>query len=200
MYHIVDSLYKLIHVGSGEELTGKLLQLNESSKKAFLNILKPIDLEKGQVIHASGNVAKEVYFIESGLIVATMEVNSKEIGMGFYAEGAIGGDIISFLTQKTSSQTVRAIEKTKLYSINFEELDNLFKTDPKIEHIGRLLYNYLLILMQDRIQDLVIETAQSRYENFQAKFPNIYFRLPLNFTASYLGITQETLSRIRSKR
>ncbi|MBI1837888.1 MAG: Crp/Fnr family transcriptional regulator [Flavobacteriia bacterium] len=199
MEKIVDSIYKLIQIASGDDIANIVLSISDEAKIAFFNILEEEKQPKGAILNLPGKSTKNVYFIYEGLLISTMQVEGKEIGMGFFAEGGIGGDLISFLSQRKSERTVKVLENAHLFKINFDELENLYKIYPEIQQIGRLLYNYVFIILQERIEGLVLESANMRYESFKNKFPTIHHRLPLNFTSSFLGITQETLSRIRNK-
>jgi CRP-like cAMP-binding protein len=200
MEQIFDSIYKLINIASGQANAEAVNHLSPETKLGFVSILKRKEFPKGYVLSTPDRICDEVYVVEKGLICNTMLVDGKEIGAGFYAEGGIGGDIISFLTRRESKRTVKLIEPSVLWIINHHDLEAFYKKYPESERIGRLLYNYVIIIQQQRIEDLVSESAQVRYEKLIERFPEIIPRLPLNFVATFLGITQETLSRIRSQK
>lgn len=198
MEKIFDSIYKLINIASGSAEAEAVNSLPLEIKLEFFALLKKKEFPKGYVLNAPGKICDEVYFVEKGLICNTMLIDGKEIGAGFYAEGGIGGDIISFLTRRESQRSVKLIEPSTLWIINYHDLENFYQKYPNAQRIGRLLYNYVIIIQQQRIEDLVSESAQTRYQKLIERFPDIVHRLPLNFVATFLGITQETLSRIRS--
>lgn len=200
MEKIFDSIYKLINIASGQANAEAVNNLSQETKLGFFSILKRKEFPKGYVLNTPDRICDEVYIVEKGLICNTMLIDGKEIGAGFYAEGGIGGDIISFLTRRESKRTVKLIEPSVLWVINFNDLETFYKKFPESERIARLLYNYVIIIQQQRIEDLVSESAQVRYEKLIERFPDIIPRLPLNFVATFLGITQETLSRIRAQK
>ena len=200
MENVFESIANLIRISSGEEHAEAVYKISTEAKMAFLELLERKEFPKGAVIHVPGKTANEVYLIEKGLICSTMLSDGKEIGAGFFAEGSIGGDIISFLTRIPSKRTVKLLEPGILWAIDFHKLENFYGRYPEAEKIGRLLYNYVIFIQQQRIEDLVSDSAQVRYHKLIERFPDITQRLPLNFIASFLGITQETLSRIRAQK
>lgn len=200
MENVFESIANLIRISSGEEHAQAVNLLSMESKMAFLGLLERKEFPKGAVIHVPGKTANEVYLVEKGLICTTMLADGKEIGAGFFAEGSIGGDIISFLTRIPSTRTVKLLEPGILWAIDFQKLEDFYSRYPEAEKIGRLLYNYVIYIQQQRIEDLVSASAQVRYHKLIERFPEITHRLPLHFIASFLGITQETLSRIRSQK
>jgi|SRR6218665_1410379 len=200
MEKIIEIIYHLISAASGEEAAKAVFHLSDEAKLSFIGLLERKEFPKGYVLGAPGKAVDEVYIIEQGLICNYMLVDGKEIGAGFYAEGGIGGDIISFLTRNSSRRTVKVMEPSVVWVINFGKLEAFYKTFSEAEKIGRLLYNYVIVTQQSRIEDLVSDSAQVRYRKLQERFPNIIHRLPLQFVATFLGITQETLSRIRAQK
>lgn len=200
MENVFESIYKLISIASGNEVAETARILSPEIQMAFVSMLKRKELPKGTVLSVPGRPCDEVYIVEKGLLCTTLLVEGKEIGAGFYAEGGIGGDIISFLTRRESKRTVKLFENSVVWVINYSELENFYKKYPESERIARLLYNYVIIIQQQRIEDMVSESAQIRYQKLIDRFPDIIHRLPLNFVATFLGITQETLSRIRAQK
>lgn len=200
MEKIFESIYKLINIASGSEVAASVNNLSMETKLGFLSILEKKEFPKGYVLSVPGKISDEVYIIEKGLLINTMLADGKEIGAGFYAEGGIGGDIISFLTRRISLRTVKLYEPSVLWVINYHALEAFYLKYPESERIARLLYNYVIIVQQQRIEDLVMDSAQVRYQKLNERFPDIIPRLPLNLVASFLGITQETLSRIRAQK
>lgn len=200
MEKIFESIYKLICIASGSDVASVVHNLSLETKLGFISILEKKELPKGYILSAPGRINDEVYLIEKGLLINTMLVDGKEIGTGFYAEGGIGGDIISFVTRRKSLRTVKVYEPTIVWAIDYHALEDFYVKFPEAERITRLLYNYVIIIQQQRIEDLVTDSAHVRYQKLNERFPDIIPRLPLNFVASFLGITQETLSRIRAQK
>lgn len=170
-------------------------------EKIFMSVLRKENFPKGTVLKVPGQVAKKIYLIKSGLMICTTLNDGKEIGSAFYADGDIGGDLTSFLTNKPSKLTIKLIEPTELYVLNKSDLIELQKKCPTTEHsIHCLLYEHLINKLQLKIDDLHHGSTAERYNMLQLRFPSVVHRLPLGFIASFLEMTPETLSRIRSQK
>jgi CRP-like cAMP-binding protein len=123
----------------------------------------------------------------------------KDITDWLSAEGTFAGSMISFLTQLPDVRGIELLEPSLLWSFGHEDLEKLYKQYHEIERLGRLLSNHAYILVQQRFDDLLFTTSMERYHKLLQQNPTIIQRVPLGMIASYLGITQETLSRIRAQ-
>ncbi len=102
------------------------------------------------------------------------------------------------MQRKTDIYYIDAIEDTQTYVIDVSNLVYLFNNFPEMERYARLSMGTIFGLFMDRITSIRFTSAKERYDYFCKTYPNIHYRIPLGMIASYLGITQETLSRIRS--
>jgi CRP-like cAMP-binding protein len=107
--------------------------------------------------------------------------------------------IISFLTRQPDRRGIELLEDSVLWGMHHDELEQLYKHHHDIERLGRLLVSFGLIQLQQRFDDLHFATAAQRYRTLMDTNPSFIQRVPLGMIASYLGITQETLSRIRAQ-
>jgi len=177
--------------------------LNSYSKLSNLTIQKlndnivTFEIKKNQIILKEGQICKYLYFVEKGIFKQYYFLNDKEIIDYFANENKIVSSISSLYQQKKSKKNIQAIEPSKLFAISYEKLENLFSTNPEIERIGRLIATEAFIQMEERIYSLQFHSAKKRYEDLLKNNPDIIMRVPLGDIASYLGITQVTLSRIR---
>jgi CRP-like cAMP-binding protein len=92
------------------------------------------------------------------------------------------------------------MEDVKLYTIGREDLFRLFDKYPTLQKLGRLSMEYMFIRKETREASFLLDTAEQRYEELMRQYPGITQRVPLKYLASYLGITAETLSRIRANK
>jgi CRP-like cAMP-binding protein len=106
----------------------------------------------------------------------------------------------SFVSQKASYENIQAIEPATLYAITFDDLQKLYKNYPTFDKIGRLLTEQYYVALEERIMSLQFQTAIERYQSLMQNENYLLQRVSLGMIASYLGISQETLSRIRSKK
>jgi CRP-like cAMP-binding protein len=153
---------------------------------------------KNQNLVRQGEVSKTLYFIESGLGRSYyLNQSGKEITQWFFGSGKFMASADSFFQQCPSLYYIEILQDAVIYSISKEKLDELFDTYPKMEKLGRLVTTEMLTKVVNKLNAIQFQTAKERYEYMLAEFPDIAYQVPLGHIASYLGMTQETLSRIR---
>jgi CRP-like cAMP-binding protein len=173
--------------------------LSEQSLTALAHLAIRQELPKGSQLVKENTVCERVYFIEKGLARTYYYKDGKDVTDWLGAEGAIVGSIVSFLTQKPGRRVVELLEPSIVWSVTFKGLELLYARYHEIERLGRMLANTGIILLQERFDHLHFSTALERYEKLLADNPSFVQRVPLGMIASYLGISQETLSRIRAQ-
>jgi CRP-like cAMP-binding protein len=178
----------------------QFLHLSNDGKEALASILGPLELPKGRTLIHANTICENAYFIEEGLARTFYIKNGKDVTDWLAAENSFVVSIVSFLTQKPDRRSVELLEDSRLWALPYKQLEQLYKTSHEIERLGRLLVSYGLILVQQRFDDLHFATAKERYQKLLRENPSFIQRVPLSIIASYLGITQETLSRIRAKK
>lgn len=178
----------------------QITRLDEDSKSALSKVLQRLELPKGYLLLRPGAVCHHFYFIEKGLTRTFYIKDGKDVTDWLSAENSIAVSIVSFITGQPDVRGIELLEPSLLWAVSRTDLDNLYTQYHDIERLGRLLVSSGLIQMQQRFDDLHFATAQQRYHKLMDTHPSIINRVPLGMIASYLGITQETLSRIRSQR
>lgn len=155
-------------------------------------------VRKNDPLVNQGQVCNKLYFIEKGIGRSYyLKEDGKEVTQWFFIEGKFMSSIESFFQQVPSLYYLEMLEDAEIYSITREKLDLLFARYHKMEKVGRLLSTEMLTRVVDKLNALQFQTAKERYDYMLSEFPNISQRVPLGYIASYLGMTQETLSRIR---
>ena len=109
-------------------------------------------------------------------------------------------DIESFFSQKPSKYYIEAIEDSQLTRISYDRLELLYTEVPSLERYFRILFQKAYLNALKRLNATMWETAEERYNDMLKEHPDMFQRVPLVYIASYLGITPESLSRIRNKR
>ena len=163
--------------------------------KNFVTVKK---FSRGEMIIQAGDYSPDYYFIEEGVLRSyTIDENGKEHIIQFGTENWIISDRNSSLCKKEAKFYIQAIEDSNVVILNEELSELIQKMNPKyIETQLMLLQNHVRH-MQDRINSLLGATAKTRYLDFIRLYPNIMARVPQWMIASYLGITPESLSRVR---
>ncbi|MEQ3661467.1 MAG: CRP-like cAMP-binding protein [Flavobacterium sp.] len=127
------------------------------------------------------------YFIKDG----------KEISEYFSCENEWTNSPKSFMQRQVDVYSIDAIEDTTVFSLHVNDLVYLFESFPEMEKYARLSMGTVVGHLIERITNLRFTTAKEKYDHFCLVYHDVYHRIPLGMIASYLGITQETLSRIR---
>lgn len=146
-----------------------------------------------------GQTSSGLFVMEKGLVRAFFIKNEKEINTWFGTENLILGSISPLFFNQPAKENIQFLEDSIVYSISRENLYDLYRKYHEIESIGRQMTEHYCLMMEERITSLQTLTAQERYEQLLQLFPELLQRVSLGHIASYLGITLETLSRIRGK-
>jgi CRP-like cAMP-binding protein len=158
----------------------------------------PKKLRKRQYLLQEGDVSRYTGFVEKGMLrTFTVDEKGNEPILQFAMEGWWAGDLYSFLTEEPSLYNIEALENCELLLITKESWEILLAKVPVFERFFRILIQNSLIALQKRLMGNMSETAEEKYTNLINNFPGCIQRIPQHMIASYLGITRETLSRIR---
>lgn len=174
------------------------LGLNEDSLSDFIALLEKVEYQKGHILIKAGKIERVVYFIEKGIARAYIDKEDREVTFWFGAESDILLSYNSFFLGQPGYENIELLEDSVLYKISNDVLQNLYNTDLQLANWGRKLVESELIKTEERFISRQFKTATERYEDFINSYPSILQRVQLGHIASYLGISQVTLSRIRA--
>ncbi|HEY4288661.1 MAG TPA: Crp/Fnr family transcriptional regulator [Puia sp.] len=177
----------------------KFTALSPDSETALASVLQQMDLPKGHNLLRPGAICQHLYYIEKGLTRTYYLKDAREVTDWFSTEDSIAVSIISFLTHQPDKRGIELLEDAVLWAISYSDLEKLYQQYHDIERLGRLLLSHGIIQLQQRFDDLHFATARHRYQQLITANPSLINRAPLGMIASYIGVTQETLSRIRSQ-
>lgn len=176
----------------------KHIQLTEEEIKVFTSILRHRKLRKRQYLLQAGDSNQFENFVIKGCLRAyTVDESGEEHIAMFGLEGWWISDLYSFLTNTPATQHIDALEDSEVFSIEKSDLDKLYERVPKFNKFFLRLLQNAFVAHQKRILSKISQTAEEQYLNFISKYPSIEQRVPQSQIASYLGITPETISRIR---
>lgn len=155
---------------------------------------------KGEHWICEGKVCKQVAFVQEGkLRVYYQDDAGDEVTCYFATAGSFISSFTSFLTNTPTIENIAAIEDTSLWVITKDGLEKLSEEVPKVHIWRRIIAENLFIAMEKRIAMLQSKTAHERYERMLKEKPDIILSVPLQYTASFLGITPQHLSRLRKE-
>ena len=177
------------------------IQLTEEEKELSKSFFTPKKLRKRQYFLQEGDVCKYTAFVEKGMLrLYTINEKGSEHVMQFAFEGWWIADQFSFLTGEPAIYNIDALEDSELLLISKQAEEQLLQKIPKFERYFRLLLQNSLIATQRRLVGSLSQTAEERYTQLIETCPTIPQRVPQHMMASFLGITPETLSRIRKQK
>ena len=157
------------------------------------------NVSKGQILQFKGEVSDKSYFVKSGLLRSySIDENCKEHIFMFAPEGWIISDFVSQTYNTPSELVIEAIEDSELEILTKELFDNLLSKSSKFTLLDTEKLTKRIAVLQKRVIMLMSATAWERYQDFLDTYPNIVQRVPQKMIASYLGITPEALSNLRS--
>lgn len=158
-----------------------------------------MEFPKKHILLKKGNVCQYLYYIQKGLARNYYEEENKELTNDISIDDDLLVSFSSFISRKPSLETIELLEDTVLYAIHYNDLQKLYEQFPAMERIGRMIAEHYYNSLALKNYRLKFSNSTERYEFlFQNKI-EIIKRTPIGIIASYLGMSIETLSRIRSK-
>lgn len=179
----------------------RLIPLNKEEKELVIQKFRPRLYRKKQYVLQEGDTCTQFNFVVRGCLrmYKIDEQGSIHI-LQFAAENWWIIDLGSFHSEKPSELNIDAFEDTMILQISRTDLISLYLQAPKFDRIFRVLIENSFVSLQKRLLQNISSTAEERYQSFLDTYPHLVNRLPQTQIASFLGITPEFLSRLRSKR
>jgi len=157
-------------------------------------------VQKGEILLQQGEICRNTYFVESGLLrMFSIDKNGKEHIIQFAPENWLIGDRSSLYFNEKSNYFIEAIEESEISVLPRDFFNKLLSEFPNSIEKNDLVLQKHVKSLQDRINSLLGETAEERYLKFIKMYPDLLLRVPQWMIASYLGITPESLSRVRKE-
>jgi CRP-like cAMP-binding protein len=162
------------------------------------SLFRPKKLRKRQYLLQEGDVCKYQAFVEKGILRSyTVDEKGAEHILQFASEGWWMADLSSYITGEPSLFNMHALEDVELLLLSKPHWDQLMQTVPRFERYFRILIQNNLIATQKRLMQSLTELAEEKYIKFTQTYPACVQRVPQHMIASYLGVSRETVSRLR---
>jgi len=176
----------------------EILPMPQNKVEEIASYFQNIEIAKGDYFIKYEKINDKYLFLERGFIRSyTYDLDGNEVTTDFYAESQIVFEVASFFRGTSSKENFQALEECIGWYITYEQLQTLFHNIPEFREFGRMILVKGFIAFKQRALSLINETAEQRLENLVKVRPEIFQKAPLKNIASYLGVTDTSLSRIR---
>ena len=178
----------------------KHVSLTSDEETLFLSKTETKFVKAKTILLSSNEIAKHTYFVNSG-ILRSFNINDNIIEhvLHFACEGWWIGDMYSYISEKPGNLFIEVLEDAEIVSISKENHQLLYHEIPKLERFFRILAENSLVSHQERLMDNLSLTAEERFEKFCNKYPTLIQKVSQKNIASYIGVTPEFFSKMKSK-
>ncbi len=158
------------------------------------------ELKKGEYFIRKGQFAKEIAFLESGIVRAYyVDKNGKEYNKHFFSPSSIIGSYASLISKQQNKVAQQALTDCKIWKVSYAKIEELSAVNHEIERLRRVIAENFFLSHEKKELEMALLDADKRYLIFREEFPGIELKIPQYQVASYLGISATQLSRIRKK-
>ena len=178
----------------------KFNPLSKDAENAIAEISSIVTIKKNNDLQPIGHTCKTIYFINNGVARIYYLKDGIDITESFAFENNIIARVESLFTGRPSRKAIQVLEDAEIVAINANALFKLYDSFPEIERLFRKIFEAAYVDTVNRIEGIQFHPAEERYNALLNEAPNVLMRVPLKYVASYLGITQVSLSRIRAHR
>jgi CRP-like cAMP-binding protein len=182
-----------------ESCIDKFLVMCEQDKQLLINCTQEQSYKKGEAILKEGEICQAFFLVAKGYLRSYYDKDGVQINVNFTFEGNFTANLKSYRNRTPSEMVIEAAEDTTVWIFNFRILFNQLNDHPEIARFVRRLAISLLLASEEHSDLFKIYTPTERYRFIEKNNPQLLQRVSLSQIASYLGVTRETLSRIRAK-
>jgi CRP/FNR family transcriptional regulator, anaerobic regulatory protein len=182
------------------ENISKHISLTVEEEQLFFSKIEVQHFKAKTILHNAGEICKHSYFVNSGLLRSfNINDNIVEHVLHFACEGWWIGDMYSLLSQKPGNLFIEVMEDSEIVLLSKENQEQLYFEIPKLERFFRILTENSLVAHQERLMDNLSLSAEDRFDKFCKRYPTLIQRVPQKQIASYIGVTPEFFSKMKSK-
>ena len=178
----------------------QLVLLTPPQQRSLCKALKVVEHPKDEVLLEAGQVSNHIYFMREGILRASHQHEDKDVTRWFCFAGHFAAAHFSFVYRQPSEDRLVLVTDAKLLALSHTALQQLSQQDPVWIDLNRHLLEHYYTTSLERVLDFQTRSAPERYQRLLEARPDIETKVPLGHLASFLGMSQETLSRLRRKR
>jgi CRP-like cAMP-binding protein len=174
--------------------------VSEQKSKEIASSFIAYSLCRNDYFLRAGKISHDYFFLEKGFMRSfAYDTNGNDVTTNFYGESQVVFEVSSFFNRIPSQENIQALTDCEGWVIKYEQLNQLFHGLPEFREFGRHLLVRGFAALKLRMLSMITETAEERYERLLNTNPEIFRYAPLKYIASFLGITDTSLSRIRKE-
>lgn len=177
----------------------RMHKLSDEEWQAFQSTLERQELKKNDFLLEEGKTCRHLHFIQEGAFRFFYLKDGKELVTAFFFSGDFVTNYRSFLTGQPSDHSIEALRDSVVWSINKQNLHDLYDRYPVIDRLGRLMAERLYLVVTQRLDNLLYNNPEERYLDLLRRGSKLLQEVPQYMLASYLGVSAESLSRIRKR-
>jgi CRP-like cAMP-binding protein len=174
-----------------------LIELDETNYQLWMERGRLVSSKKGEIIFRPDRAFTKLLFLEEGIIRGYRLENGVEYTHHFFSPGWFVSDYQSYLTGELGQLYFQAATDVQFYLFEKEQMDSLFANSHQLERLGRIIAEKAYLKMVERLVDFQTNDLKKRYQNLVHRNPEILKLIPQKHIASYLGVAEQSLSRIR---
>lgn len=179
------------------EYTKTMVHLSETELTELIKIFSAKDITSGLHLEKPGSDKSTIFLVTSGLIrYYYLAEDGKEWNKAFISSGIMSTSFSKDFLKRASPYGIQALEDTTVLIADYSAFESLYDKNHMIERLGRKIMENILIFKMNRERSFLTDSAKSRYQDFVEEYPSFLKRIPQYQIASYLGITEASLSRI----
>jgi len=173
--------------------------LSEGIKDYFRKHSYPCSFRKGKLLLKAGEICEHIYFIRKGAVRGFIKEGTKDITTWITAENEVVSSISSLDMREPAQENMQAIENCEMLALTYADFQELYIKFPEFNIVARKLLQKYYKDAEGRAFIARVTNAEKKYQLFLIRYGHLANRIPLKYIASFLGITLETLSRVRKK-
>ncbi len=183
-----------------ESYITKLLPISVEKVKRVTENYVNTKVEKGCFLLKENKICNDIYFLESGCVRSYLfDKNGDEVTINIFTAPCFVCDFLSFFKQQPSQETFETLTTCNLWKMKYEQVQANFHSIPEFREFGRMMLVTNYAKLQERMIGMIKDSAETRYQKLLKQQADIFQQAPLKIIASYLGITDTSLSRIRKE-